>query len=37
MTDFKEQNMIIKYVKLGRHVTVTYKMFKLALGERTLR
>jgi hypothetical protein len=37
MADFKEQNMIIKYFKLGRSVTVTYKMFKLALGERALR
>jgi hypothetical protein len=35
--DFKGQNMFIKFFKLGRSVTVSYKMFKLAFGERALR
>jgi hypothetical protein len=35
--DFKGQNMFIKFFKLGRSVTVTYKIFKLAFGERSLR
>jgi len=37
MADFKEQNMFIKFFKLGRSVIVTYKKFKLAFGERALR
>jgi len=37
MADFKGQNMFIKFFKLGRSVTATYKMFKLAFGERALR
>jgi hypothetical protein len=37
MADFKEQNMFIKFCKLGRSVAVTYKMFKHAFGERALR
>jgi hypothetical protein len=37
MADFKEQNMFIKFFKLGRSVSVTYIMFKLVFGERALR
>jgi hypothetical protein len=37
MADCKEPNMFIKFSKLGKGVTVTYKMFKPAFGGRALR